>query len=178
MRYLILIAVLLLSGCVHLVLPFPDYYTKGISVVDKTSTTKITREQLNEILDLTYEEIGGEREMIGWYLFLTSKYITQEMSDGRTIIADGVTDPRGKIIFIMIHSCVWDTSLPHEIAHATRGHYHKDINFLDQVKQLTRKLRARCPRNYKRERPKEEINGKGKDEGVSQEHQSRDPASL
>ena len=67
---------------------------------------------------------------------------------GRAIIVPGYVDPKNKVIFMKIRSCLWDSVLLHEMYHVVREVKNGDAD-------REHKNKERCPPNYKRSNEKE-----------------------
>jgi hypothetical protein len=122
--------------------PAPQHIIKGPYTVPTFS-----REEVKQVTDYTGKALGKTLPR-GWRVEFVDTYLVGKDTNG-IYFADGATDPYQRLIIVFAYnSCLADSSLIHEVAHALGYHSHTK----DLYKHLTviqkQAIKDLCPEGY------------------------------
>jgi hypothetical protein len=149
MKSLVLVASLMLSGCM-------SFSYNGMHIYNRSSALD---EDVFRVVGYAARKTGYPDMFKGWRVVFIDDYPERvDLGEGKVSVTVGITSYYTNTITVKVNSCIWDSALLHELFHIVQinvygfpDYKHRDKIFWNKVADLETYMLQRCPKGYKKQ---------------------------
>ena len=132
-------------------------FSTNIDLVDRQTTTEMSLYEAKQLITYAAKVTNSESIIKKWKFVLLSNQIEVKIEKGRSLIANGLTDAKNKVVYLTINGrCYWDNAIIHELGHVIKidagldgDRNHENVEYWNEIDKMTDEMiRNFCSDNY------------------------------